>query len=352
MISQTELLLEMNRIGYPVAAQRLTIWRRKGLLPRLKSRGRGPKGGKDYFWKEDDVLERALLVYDALEHHVSAEDALLLLAHAGFDVDTKIARRTWIKRLTNLEKRHMRPLEINEQLDDQYWDRAVTLTAKSSIPDNIPQSNYQLLTANVLRTIYAIKDFRPSDDELQEIAKTVNQWISLWMKSPKLENADPIEISAATIKHLLELLRRGLSVTATKELIKGTTIDQFTDAMRYFKIFVCGVEALARMSVSNCQTGGVNRPIREIRGIFRAIIGPPLIAFILQLIGEGYERKLQKSLKLVEAYIRVADLNNSLKASPTNLEISVQLQHVTGQLFDQLCEIWRDFSLFRLYHIA
>ena len=349
MISADELQRQMQEVGCPVTARRLTDWRSKRLLPPLASRGRGKGRGKIYFWKDPDILARTRFLHFAFTHGATAEIAMLSLVHGGFDVEPKMAKGVWIKYLTKLERQIEQRIEPGESPRDFFWDQALRMTPKSSEQGKISEDVINPLLAEGFRTIYALRDFRQTPEELSDVTDSVNQILTTSMPASRYSHVTAPLLNKRFVSRVFQFLRQGLSVTATKELIKGSSIEQFDQAISATRQIVRAFETFMATQVQGQSTG---RPILEIRMLFRAILGPPMTAFFLQLIGEGYERQLRESLRLAEAFISSCEANSGRQGSPQNRHISQRFQVVIGPIFSDLKEIWRDSNLFRLYHIA
>lgn len=348
MISPQELRQKMLESDCEVTARRLTDWRSKGLLPALESQGRGKGRGKTYFWNDPEILVRAQLLHHAFQHGATAEIATLSLVHAGFYVEPKIARRTWIKHLAKSERLNEKQIEPGERPRDHYWDRGLKIAPQIS-DQGISEDVIGPLTAEALVTIHARRGFRPSPDELSDITVSANKFMAAAMAKSRHSHLTAPPMDEQFIGRALQLIREWLSVTATKELLKGTDIDQFDLAISSTRLIVCAFETLI---ATQAQGHTRSTPMLEIRMIFRAILGPRMTAFFLHLIGAGYERKLLKSLKLLEVFIATCEAHPGRTMSPEKPEISQELQAVGQDIYSNLKEIWRDSDLFRLYYIA
>lgn len=77
----------------------LTIWRKEGLLPPMANTGLGTGRGKSYYWREENILAQAKIVYDAMRRHGRAEQTLVTLFLSGFRVSLPQLRRAWLHRV-------------------------------------------------------------------------------------------------------------------------------------------------------------------------------------------------------------------------------------------------------------
>ena len=65
-VTEQSLIDEFEKLGIPLNKRVLTEWRTKTYLPPLESKGRGRTKGRRYFWSDMKVIQRALLVDEAL----------------------------------------------------------------------------------------------------------------------------------------------------------------------------------------------------------------------------------------------------------------------------------------------
>jgi len=103
-MTPAELVTELQRRGLEVDEDDLTEWRRVRLLPELKKRRRGALG-KDYFWVEHDIIERAVLVKKSLDGGHSVAGTLLALWIKGYAVEPEYIRDTWFRLSAAQQKR-------------------------------------------------------------------------------------------------------------------------------------------------------------------------------------------------------------------------------------------------------
>jgi hypothetical protein len=88
MVSQGQLVAELEARGYHVTERQLRDWRAKGLLPPLDLRSQGRGLGVVRYWKgKERILSRAMTVCDFLDRNGRAKWALLGLWFAGYEVN-------------------------------------------------------------------------------------------------------------------------------------------------------------------------------------------------------------------------------------------------------------------------
>ena len=71
MLTQEEVLAELEARGYEISPRRLVDWRQKGLLPPLVKHGRGRGRAWIYVWEEPLIVEEAFAEEPAAETHVA-----------------------------------------------------------------------------------------------------------------------------------------------------------------------------------------------------------------------------------------------------------------------------------------
>lgn len=94
---------ELARRDKCVTERRLADWRELGLMPALVDKGRGQGGGKQYFWDDQAVIDRAALIHDILEVDTQTDTAFINIWLLGYDVDLERIRHKWIDRLSQME---------------------------------------------------------------------------------------------------------------------------------------------------------------------------------------------------------------------------------------------------------
>src|SRR4051794_17432025 len=92
VVTEQSLIDEFDRREIPLNKRVLTDWRRKGYLPPLQVRGLGQGKGKRYFWSEAKVIDRALLVDEALYSSYRGSKLLFVLWLFGYDIPSNLIR--------------------------------------------------------------------------------------------------------------------------------------------------------------------------------------------------------------------------------------------------------------------
>ena len=345
MISQKELSQELERLGYPTSLRKLTDWRQKGLLPPLKRRGKGPAKGQSIYWQEPDILQRALLLSEAFNHHVTTERAALLLAFAGFDVDAKRTRKLWAKQLGEMERQANGPRDINEYADDRFWDAGLKLAKQLHEIPGVDSGAVERLTVEGLKTVCAQDAFFYSPEELDGIAADINAFFIASLQQKKIVGS--IELKAQQVDRILALLRLLFGFSEINILVTGCSIEQFRGAMRYLRELVGIAE---RSAVTFADDAQKLQMAFSVRAIFRSVLGPILLTLFLRMINEGHETRLKQSERMLNRYF--FELRNSGVANAQDkAEKTMLMNSVMPSAGKRFSVIWRNFDLFRLYHL-
>jgi len=345
MISQLELSQELERLGYPTGIRRLTDWRQKDLLPDLQSQGRGPGRGKFFYWDEPDILQQALLLADAFNNRVTVERAALLLAFAGFDVDAKRTRQLWLEQLTRLERHFNKPQDMHGYADDEFWDTGVELARQSDGLPGVDEDAMEHLAVEGLKIVCSSDAFCHSAEELNDITSTINNFLLASIQQKQI--AGSIKLTAHHTDRILALLRLLFGFSEIKALIRSCSLEQFRDAARYFQKLVQTAEHLALTFTADSTK---TQTSFAIRAIFRAIFGPIVLPLLLKLLHEGHGKRLQRTERALDRYLRALKLGETKSAAAPS-EKAELMKNAMPSIGKRFSVIWKNFDLFRLYHL-
>jgi hypothetical protein len=103
-LSEQELIEEFGRRDIALNKRVLTDWRAKGYLPPLQTTGQGKGRGKLYFWTDPTVIERALLVDEALQSDHRGPKILFILWLFGYDIQSSLIRSHLLSGVERFEK--------------------------------------------------------------------------------------------------------------------------------------------------------------------------------------------------------------------------------------------------------
>src|SRR5580692_10518540 len=104
MLTQAQLVVDLQDRGYHVTARQLKDWRAKGLLPPLTGRGRGRGLGVGRHWQDGErVLSQGIAVRDLLNRKERVHWVFLGLWFAGYEVDMVKVQKVWLSSLAHTE---------------------------------------------------------------------------------------------------------------------------------------------------------------------------------------------------------------------------------------------------------
>jgi hypothetical protein len=103
-VTEQSLIEEFDRRDIPLSKRVLTDWRAKGYLPPLHVKGLGQGKGKTYFWSDPQVIERALLVDEALQSNYRGRKILFILWLFGYDIPSAVIREHLLNGIANFAK--------------------------------------------------------------------------------------------------------------------------------------------------------------------------------------------------------------------------------------------------------
>jgi hypothetical protein len=130
--TEQELISEFDRRGIALNKRVLTDWRAKGYLPALLSKGSGRGKGKQYFWPDTAVLERALLVDEILDSDHRGPKILLILWLFQYDISWIQIREHLLATVVKIERvtggtNSQEPSDVADHVDDavvRYYELA------------------------------------------------------------------------------------------------------------------------------------------------------------------------------------------------------------------------------------
>lgn len=103
-ITEDDLIKALEERDIPVNKRVLTDWRRRYYLPSLRSQGRGQGKGRDYFWTDPDLMERAVLVDELLCDGFKGTELNLVLWLFGYESPLPIVRNRLLAGIEKVER--------------------------------------------------------------------------------------------------------------------------------------------------------------------------------------------------------------------------------------------------------
>jgi hypothetical protein len=219
MVSQTQLVAELQERGYDVTERQVRDWRVKGLLPRLNSRSRGRALGVLRYWEGDEIiLSQAMAVCDLLDRNGRVKWVPLGLWFAGFKVSLGMVRTLWLESLARTRKEWIGTALSKEECEDTIGGLCPRLAKGLSDQPwarnaHLPWTRLEPLLVEVLNAF-----FNPhSDAEIAIDKQVADRECSEFVGIPATEK-------------WLDFIRRNFSLSAMREIIAGATDDDLAMA--------------------------------------------------------------------------------------------------------------------------
>lgn len=231
MVSQTQLVAELQDRGYHVTERQLRDWRAKGLLPPLSSRSQGRGSGVLRYWEDSGtILSRAIAVCDLLDRNGRTKWVPLRLWFAGFEVNVAIVRALWLESLACTRKEWIGTALSKEECEDAIGVLCPRLA--KGLSDQSWARNAQLpwtrLEPLLFEALNAFFNPHPDaeiaiDEQLADTARA--------LMCHDLANRERTEfISEPEIEKWLDFIRRNFSIRAMRKIIAEATDDDLTVA--------------------------------------------------------------------------------------------------------------------------
>jgi|ERR1041384_733401 hypothetical protein len=169
IVTEQNLIDEFDKRDIPVNKRVLTDWRAKSYLPPLRVKGLGRGMGTTYFWSDAKVIERALLVDEALNSRYRGPKVLMILWLFGYDISLTSIRDHLLTGLSKVARLTRGTSEDREAIEEHIYD----LTEKyyqlaSKYPQlELPQDKPATVMEMILN-IFANPAYDLSDTPFQE----------------------------------------------------------------------------------------------------------------------------------------------------------------------------------------
>lgn len=133
MITPSDLIETLRKMGVGLTPRRLTDWRSKHLLPPLAERGAGRARGKVYGWNESEIVEQAIVLEDLLAEKSRSRYAALHLWRMGFSVPIELVKEGWLFQL----RQHQAAIDARAS---SYADPSDLFGEMATFKDELPES--------------------------------------------------------------------------------------------------------------------------------------------------------------------------------------------------------------------
>jgi hypothetical protein len=170
------LIDEFDKRDIPLNKRVLTYWRVKTYLPRLQAKGCGRGKGKSYFWSDAKVIERALLVDEALNSGYRGPRVLMILWLFGYDISSTSIRDHLITGLTKVARltrgKSLDPDAIEDHIDDlgSKYDQIYSKQPELNLRWDMPPGVMEMILNVFANPAYDLDD-TPFEDSVRDSIK-------------------------------------------------------------------------------------------------------------------------------------------------------------------------------------
>lgn len=226
MVSQTQLVAELQERGYHVTERQVRDWRAKGLLPPLNSSSRGRGLGVLRYWEgKERILSQAIAVSDLLDRNGRTKWVPLGLWFAGFEVNLGTVRTLWLESLARTRKEWLGTSLSKEECEDAIGGLCPHLAKGLSDQDwarnaQLPWTRLEPLLFEVLNAF-----FNPHPDPEVAIDEQLADTVRALMLQNRADREHSEFVSRSELEEWLDFIRRNFSVSAMREIIAAATDD-------------------------------------------------------------------------------------------------------------------------------
>jgi hypothetical protein len=261
MVSQTQLVAELQDRGYHVTERQLRDWRAKGLLPPLSRRSQGRGLGVLRYWEDRGrILSRAIAVCDLLDRNGRTKWVPLRLWFAGFEMNVASVRALWLESLACTSKEWIGTALSKEECEDAIGvlcPRLAKGLADQSWARNaqLPWMRLEPLLFEALNAFFnAHPDAEIAIDE--QLADTVRA-----LMCHDVANRERAEfISEPELEKWLDFIRRNFSISAMRKIIAEATDDDLTRAHNRWRTVL---QLFTLLGVANASGGTLSDDMRH-----------------------------------------------------------------------------------------
>jgi hypothetical protein len=334
-MTQAELIHALKKRGYPEVTPRvLTDWRAKRLLPPLARRGNGQGHGAHQFWKQPDILDRAVAVCEFMRQHRRVKTTILKLWFARFDVESELVREAWLQGLGRSSNWIKRNSEWRLEPEAVFSNMAFAATKKSAFG-----IDRHIATEALAEFLHAY--FGDSYKlELEAVFEPVAAMLagSLTGKNPTL--GIPEAMSGSNVEAFFSLMKNVLSLGAKRRLIVSTTNAELARAHNIWVRIIDVSSSFVRMTGINLF--GPTSPDRYAPAI---AFGGLIIHAILLANRLGMNERIRKSLRIIEDILDRNIVSHRIFEKGTN-PLDVYSEGEVESIQEQWKFIWdgTDFS--------
>jgi hypothetical protein len=226
MVSQTQLVAELQERGYHVTERQVRDWRAKGLLPPLNSRSRGRGLGVLRYWEGNEIiLCQAIAVCDLLDRNGRTKWVPLGLWFAGFEVNLGTARTLWLESLARTRKDWLGTALSKEECEDALGGLCPRLA--KGLSDQSWVRNVDLHWTRLEPLLFEVLNafFNPYPDVEIAIDEQLAYSARTLMCGSRANRERPEFLSEPELEEWLDSIHKNFSICAMHEIIVGATDD-------------------------------------------------------------------------------------------------------------------------------
>ncbi len=293
IITPLQLRAELARQGYVESDRTLREWRKRGLFPRLVTRGRGRGLGKVQFWRSQNVIEQGLTVCELHRLKYPNDEARLILWLSGFKLDPSFVRSAWVSRLGKLEvylrsnKERAIKKRGNQFLDIE--DELSALVEKDVIKIS---THFRLDRRSIIQPVIDLfglvfrSKFLP-DTILQD------GLIELVENKSAASVSKHARFSGWQFTAILKFMRAYMSFAAVDEIILSATKSELIQAHRYWRRIL----RLSRELLPKTITSG------HFSRVLASGFGKLCVPAIIRLMREGKSSEIDLSIREISKFL-------------------------------------------------
>jgi hypothetical protein len=236
MVSQKQLVAELQDHGYHVTERQLRDWRAKGLLPPLNRRSQGRGLGVLRYWKDNErILSQATAVCDLLDRNGRTKWVPLGLWFAGFDVNLVTVRTLWLESLACTRNEWIGAALSKEECEDALGGLCPRLA--KGLSDQSWAKNAHLSWTRLEPLLFEVLNafFNPHPDTEIAIDEQLADTARALMYHNRADREDSEFISERKLEEWLDFIRRNFSISAMREIIAVATDDDLSMAQNRWR---------------------------------------------------------------------------------------------------------------------
>ncbi|SRR6266702_8738 len=261
MVSQTQLVAELQERGYHVTERQVRDWRAKGLLPPLNSRSQGRGLGVLRYWEGNEIiLSQAIAVCDLLDRNGRTKWVPLGLWFAGFEVNLVTVRTLWLESLARTRKEWLGTALSKEDCEDALGGLCPRLA--KGLSDQSWVRNADLDWTRLEPLLFEVLNafFNPCSDVEIAIDEQLADTARALMCHHRANRECSEFVSEPELEEWLDFMHRNFSICAMREIIAVTTDDDLKTAHDRWR----SVLELFKLLSANASGGTLSDDLRQL----------------------------------------------------------------------------------------